>query len=124
MRGADRDEDAGLADFQPPKPMNDSDPVDRETTVNVFHDFPHLSKGHGFVSFILQIKRGSSVRVVAHTPIEGCDSAVFIGSHFAGDSGVGNDFACEFDAILRMRRGHLSLAAADRREEAHFVAAG
>jgi len=124
MRGADRYEDAGLPDFQPPKPMNDRHPVDRETIVNVFRYFPHLGEGHGFVRLIFQIKRGSSVRVVAHTTVEGGESAVFISTNLAGNGCAGNDFACQFDAVLRFRCGHLSLTATDRRKEAHFIPAG
>lgn len=101
MRGADSDEHARLPYFEPPKPVNDSYPVDSETIVNMFRDFLHLGERHGFVRFVLQIKRGSPVRMVAHAAIERSDGAVLIGANFAGDSGIGNDFACEFDAILR-----------------------
>ena len=62
--------------------------------------------------------------MVAHAAIEGGHRAIFITANLSRDDGFRNDSARKFDAILRLRSAHFSLAAADRRKEADFVASG
>ena len=77
MRGADRDEDAGLANFEPAEPMHDGDAVDGEFRVNFGGDFSDFRERHRFVGFVVEIERAPAVRMVAHAAVEGDDGTVF-----------------------------------------------
>jgi len=90
--------------------------------VEVRGDFLHFGQGHGFVSFVFEIEGGAIMRMIAHTAVEGGHGAVVIGADLAGDFGIGDGTARDFDAVVGIGRGHRELAAADRREEADFIA--
>ncbi len=81
MRGADGDEDAGLADFQAAEAMGDGDAVDGKFGVKFARDFAHFGDRHGLVSFVIKVQRATAVRLVADTAIEGDDCAVASGAH-------------------------------------------
>ena len=56
MGGTDGDEHTGFSDFEPPQSMRNGQEVNRKFFVDVRGDFADFSEGHGFVSFIVQIK--------------------------------------------------------------------
>lgn len=74
----DRDENAGLANFEPAKPMRNGDEVDGKFLAELDSNFSDFRKRHGFVSFIVQIERAPSTRMIAHATVEGDDGSVFI----------------------------------------------
>ena len=122
MRRADRDENAGFADFKASQAVDHGYAIDGVSGVEVSGDFLHFGQRHGFVSFVFEIERGAAVRMIADATVEGGDSTVTIGADLAGDFGVRNRAARDFDAVVGMGCGHRESAAADGREEADFVA--
>src|SRR5580658_5446688 len=88
VRRTDGDEDARLANFQPAKPVSDSDKVNRKFLVNLSRDFPDFSERHRFVSFVIQVQRASTVRMISHAAVERDDRAVFSSTDMADQSSL------------------------------------
>ena len=84
----DRDEDARLADLQTAQPMRNGYEVNGKFLVDLRGNFPDFSQRHGFVSFVVKIKRAPTVRMVAHAAVERDYGAVFRGAHMADQGGV------------------------------------
>src|SRR2546425_9150765 len=55
--GADRDNDAGLADFQAAGAMNDANVGDVESLVSLCSQSFHLAQSHRLLRFLKEIKR-------------------------------------------------------------------
>jgi len=87
MSGADGDEDAGFADFEAAEAMDDGHAVNGEFFVHLGRDFSHFSKGHGFVSFVVEVESRTIVGLIADETVEGDDGAVFRSSDFADEGG-------------------------------------
>ena len=102
--------------------MGDGDAVDGELSVKIRSDFADLGEGHGFVGFVVEVEGGAAVGLVANAAIEGDDGTVGRGANMA-DQRVGIDrITNEKKQVCGAVRGHWGSAAADRREEGHFVA--
>ena len=121
MRGADRDENTGFADFEAAEAVDHGYAIDGVGGVKVRCDFKHLGHGHGFVSFVFEIECGTAVRMIADAAVEGGYGAIAIGANLAGDFGIRDGAAGDFDAVVGMGRGHRGLAAADGRKESDFI---
>jgi hypothetical protein len=73
-------EHARLSDFESPQTMRDGDMVNREFLVDLPGNFADFGQCHGFVGFVVQIERGTSMGMIANAAVEGNDSAVFGGT--------------------------------------------
>ena len=87
VRGADGDEDAGFADFETSKTVDDGDAVDAIFFMKLGTDLTHFGEGHGFVSFVVEIKSKAIVGLIANESVEGDDGAVFWRANVADESG-------------------------------------
>ncbi len=106
MSRADCDEDAGFADFETAEAMDDGDAVNGKFFVQLGGDFSHFSKGHGFVSFVVEIERRAIVGLIADEAVEGDDGAVFGGADFADESGQVDAVADQLADVVVRGRGH------------------
>jgi len=79
VRGADRDENAGVADFEAAEAVHDRKVMDCEASVNVRGDFAQLGVGHGLVGFVLEIEGALAFEIVAHEAVEDHGGAIFEG---------------------------------------------
>ncbi len=106
MGRADRDEDAGLADFETAEAMNDGHSVNGEFFVELGRDFSHFGKGHGFVSFVVEIECGPTMGLIADETVEGDDGAVFGSTDFADEGGHVDGVADQLADVVVRGRGH------------------
>ena len=123
MRGADGDKHAGFADFQAAKAVDDGYTMDAELFVKLSGDFAHLGKGHGFVGFIVEVKRAAIVGLIAHEAVEGDDGAV-LRSAQVNDERAGVDrLANQLEDVIMHGRGHgFASSTTDGWKESDFVA--
>lgn len=124
MWGANGDEHAGFADFQAAQAMNDGNAMDAILFVEFCRDFTHFGERHGFVGFVVQVKRVAVVRLIAHEAVESGDGAILGSAHVMNQGKRIDWLANEFDDVVVIERKCqvLTLTATDRREESHFVA--
>src|SRR5712691_13277194 len=68
---ADGDEYAGFTDLQAPQTVDDDDTVNGEFIVKLGTDLAEFGKGHRFIGFVIEIKRGAVVGLIADKTVEG-----------------------------------------------------
>ena len=100
MRGADGDEDAGLADFEAAKTVRYRDTIDGEFRMDFGGDFFELFQRHGFVGVVVEIERAAAVGIVANASVERDDGTVGIGAHVSNECGGGDGIAAELDEVV------------------------
>ena len=76
MGGGDRDQDAGLADFEASETMHKGNVADRELLQCVHGEGLHLRQRHLFVGFVVEIEGSMPARLVADDPLKDKSSAV------------------------------------------------
>ncbi len=82
--------------------MDDSNAVNCEFFVQLGRDLPHFSEGHGFVSFVVEIERAPSVRLIADEAVKRDDGAVFGSANFADKGGHVDGIANQLaDVVVR-----------------------
>src|SRR6266850_396310 len=102
VSGADSDEDARFTDFETAEAMDDGNAVNGEFFVELGRDFSHFGKGHGFVSFVVEIECGPTMRLIADEAIKGDDGAVFGGADLANEGGHVDGIADQLaDVVVR-----------------------
>jgi hypothetical protein len=122
MRGADGDEDAGFADLEAAKAVDDGDAMDRKFGVHLGGDFADLGEGHGLVSFVVEVERGATVRLVADAAVEGDDGAVFASPDVTDKRCRVDGLGGETEKVIAKRSHRGGSASADRRKKGDFVA--
>src|SRR6202012_3401248 len=100
MRRADRDEDAGLADFETAETMRDSDAINGEFSVKVGGDIAQLGERHRFVGFVFEVERAPAMGIVTDATVEGDDGAIGISANMADKSYGIDRVAAELDEIV------------------------
>ncbi len=79
--------------------------------------------GHGFVGFVVEVKRRAMVRLIADETVKCHDGAVTGGAKVADESAYLDRFAHQLENVVVEGRGHGDgSAAAHGRKESHFVA--
>ena len=106
MRGADGDEDAGFADFEPAEAMDNGNAVNDEFFVELGSNLLHFAQGHGFVSLVIEIEREAIVRLIADEAVKGNDGAVFGSTDVAHKSGHVDGIADQLADVAVRGRGH------------------
>ena len=76
MRSTDGDKHAGVANLQPPEPVDHGQAVDREPLMNLNAYLPHFRERHRFIGLVLQMQRRPAVGLVADEAVEAYDSSV------------------------------------------------
>src|SRR4030095_14863896 len=64
MSGRDHDNNAGLADFQPPQAVHNTHAVHRPTASSACFNLLHLLERHRFVTLVLQVQRLPTLAVI------------------------------------------------------------
>ena len=93
MRGANGNENAGFADFQPAQAVDHCDAVNRIFFVELPADFAHFRESHRFIRFVIKVKRAPIVRLVADETVERYDGAVAGGANVPDECGWINRLA-------------------------------
>jgi hypothetical protein len=123
VRRADGNEDAGCADFEAAQPVGNGDAVNTIFFVKLIADFAHFGQGHGFIGFVVEVKRGAIMRLIANEAVEGDDGAIFGSAHVAGQRGHVDGLAHQLvDVIVGEGCHEGASAAAHGREKRDFVA--
>jgi hypothetical protein len=123
VRRADSNEDAGFGDFEAAEAVHHGHAMDAVFFVELSADFAHFGEGHGFVSFVVEVKSGAVVGLVADEAVESDDGAVLGSADVAGQRGHVDRLADQLiDVIVRERSHGDALAAAHGREKGDFVA--
>jgi hypothetical protein len=120
---ADGYEDAGFANFEASEAVNHGHAMDAVFFVELGADFAHFGEGHGFVGFVVEVKSGAVVGLVADETVEGDDSTVLGSADMAGQLGHVDGLADQLiDVIVGEGRHVDASATAHGREEGDFVA--
>ncbi len=123
VRCTNGDKDAGFADFEASKPVDDGDAMDCKFFVEVSANLAHLVERHGLVRFIVEIKRGAIVRLIADEAVEGDNSAVRGCADVANQRSGIDSIADELkDVVIEIGRHCVDSAAAHGRKKGNFVA--
>jgi hypothetical protein len=106
VRSADGDEDAGFAHFEAAETMDDGYAVNFVFFVELGGDLAHFGEGHGFVGFVVKIKSGAIVGLIADEAVEGDDGAVFGRADVVDECGDIDRVAHELADVVVEGRGH------------------
>jgi hypothetical protein len=86
--------------------MRDSNAVDRKPSTSLRRKLTQFRDRHRFVSFVIEVQRPPSMRIVTHAAIKGNDGAIRIRSNVSNQGGAIDRFTPELDEIVRWGGRH------------------